>query len=76
MRKTIFDTEATTWVSGGPVLGLLVLQGSDDERALAAEIRDAGIRRLFSSPSGPDIHGQHEALQLIDELCIETSAAA
>ncbi|MDA8108133.1 MAG: hypothetical protein M0015_05825 [Betaproteobacteria bacterium] len=75
MRKSIFDTEATTWVSGGPVLGLPALQGSDDERNLAAKIREAGLRRLFSAPSALDIRMQHEALQLAEELCTETSAA-
>lgn len=75
MRKSLFDTEPTTWVSGGPVLGLPALRGSDDECALAAKIREAALRHLFSAPSALDIRAQHEALQLIDELCTETSAA-
>ena len=76
MRKSVFDMEPTSWLSGGPVLELPALQGSDDERALAAKIREAGLRRLFSSPSALDIRAQHEVLQLAEELYIETSAVA
>lgn len=75
MRKSVLDTSPTEWVSGGPILGLPALQGSDDERALAAKIREAGLRRLFAAPSALDLRAQHEVLQLIEELCIETSAA-
>lgn len=75
MGKSILDTEPTIWLSGGPVLGLPVLQGSDDECALAAKIREASLRRLFAAPSALDIRVQHEALQLAEELCTETSAA-
>ena len=76
MRKSVFDTAPTEWVPGCPYLGLPELQGSDVEYASAARIRDAGLRRLFAAPSGLDIRAQHEVLQLIEELCTETSAVA